>query len=94
MVKFLAPTKEWEEIQTMDTKNNATVMMPSLSTLKRSKLMKLIIDDKKKSEETREDWNSWLSKEEDISNKKKKEELDFKEKENFVKKEDLKKKLD
>jgi len=55
MVKFLVPTKEWEEIQTMDTKNNATVMMPSLSTLKRSKLMKLIIDDKKKSEETRED---------------------------------------
>lgn len=94
MEEFLAPIEEWKEIQTMDTKNNATVMMSSLSIFKRSKLMKLIIDKKKKSEETREDWDLWLSKEEDISNKKKKEELDFKEKEKFVKKEDLKRKLD
>lgn len=55
MEEFLALTEEWEEIQTTDTKNNATVMMLSLSTFKRSRLMKLIIDNKKKSEETRED---------------------------------------
>jgi len=69
-----AAAKNSVEIQTEDTINNASAMMLNSLTLKRLKLMRHTTDNKRSSEETREDLDYWLFKEEEDCNKKKKEE--------------------
>lgn len=85
-----ALAKKWVEIQIEDTTNNASVMTLNSLTSKRSKLMTLTTDNKKSSEETREDLDFQPFKEEEDCNKKKKEERDSKDKEKKLKEEESK----
>lgn len=84
----------WEVIQTEEDKSTASVIMSSSLISRRLRLTKSTTDNKSLSEETREDCNFQLSREEEDWFKKKKDVNVFKEKEKLLKREDKKKLLE
>lgn len=74
-------TEKWVAIQTEATRNNASAMTSNSLTLKRSKLTRHTTDNKRSLEETREDSDCWLYREEEDCNKKKREERESEDKE-------------
>lgn len=73
--------EKWVATQTEATRNNASAMTSNSLTFKRSKLTRHTTDNKRSSEEIREDSDSWLSREDEDCNKKKREESESEDKE-------------